>query len=60
MGKSVNLLIMKELQYSESSLHTSIVAMLGKPYGKLSGCHEQPLFKEYASNLSILVNRSIS
>ena len=39
----------------ESSLHTLLVAMSGKP----SGCLEQPLFERYAYNLNTLPKRSI-
>ena len=40
---------MNEQQHLEASLHTLHVDMSGK----LSGCQEQPLFKEYASKLNV-------
>ena len=40
---SINLLLIIELQYLESSLQTLLVMS-----SKLSGCQEQTLFKKYA------------
>ena len=50
MGYSINLLLIDELQYSESSLHILRVDNVEQDTGKNLCCQEQSLFKSMHNN----------